>query len=178
MNAKGYIFAGLAIYPGTTLNTLVRTTDGGETWSDIRSNSLMTGDPVDLAVDEKGMIYVIFSSSGLFRSEDDGKTWRAMNAGLDISTSRYVSVGPDGSIYLCMGFNVYKSTDKCESWNLIFTRHFTDDTRDVLLNKAGDIFVDYESGIAVSTDAGLNWSYYGYGGGAQTFHSFVPILAD
>lgn len=83
------------VYAGVEDAALFRSTDGGQTWHELSGLRRGTSghlwhpgaggiclhaillDPVN-----EGRIFVAISSAGVFRTDDNGQTWRAMNRGL------------------------------------------------------------------------------------------------
>jgi hypothetical protein len=88
------------VYAGVEDAALFKSTDGGKTWKEL---SALRGHPtgakwqpgaggmaVHTIILDKlnpGRIYVAISAAGVFRSDDDGETWKAINQGL---SSEYI----------------------------------------------------------------------------------------
>jgi photosystem II stability/assembly factor-like uncharacterized protein len=104
----------VAVLPGqyqtlyaATANGLQRSADGGKTWADVTSFNGQNVTALATDADDGGALYVATDLGGLFKTGDDGKTWK--NLGLvgrpinNVAASRravYVSVtGPRASIY-------------------------------------------------------------------------------
>ncbi len=100
------------VYAGVEDAALFRTTDGGQTWQELpglrghgsgkywqpgaggmglHTILLDPGDPE--------RIYIAISAAGVFRTDDSGQTWRAINRGL---TSPYVLPDPNAEVGHCV----------------------------------------------------------------------------
>jgi len=81
---SGLVLAGLA--PTTGSGTLYRSTDGGDTWSEVASLSGLSVYDIEFASD--GTAY-IGTMDGVWKSVDDGQTWTAMNLGIGVNDQTY-----------------------------------------------------------------------------------------
>ena len=82
------------VYAGVEDAALFRTTDGGHTWKELSSLRSAKGHLWQPGAGGMGLhtilldktnpkrIFVAISAAGVFRSDDDGKTWRPVNRGL------------------------------------------------------------------------------------------------
>jgi photosystem II stability/assembly factor-like uncharacterized protein len=83
------------VYAGIQDAALFRTTDGGKSWQELpglrghKSASVwqpgaggMCLHTILLDSSHPGRIFIAISAAGVFRTDDDGKTWRPMNRGL------------------------------------------------------------------------------------------------
>ncbi|MDW8240738.1 MAG: hypothetical protein RMM98_14100 [Acidobacteriota bacterium] len=112
----------VASSPGQTRGRLFRTTDGGNSWTNITGN-LPDRFPADLVVDptNDAIVYVTFSGFGtshVFKSTDGGLSWQDIGAGLpDVPTNALVvdPLWPD-HLYVGNDLGVYVSTDGGRSW--------------------------------------------------------------
>ncbi|GEM_PF-569549 len=73
-----------------------------------------------VAPDEKGTIYLGCDVGGIYRSDDFGRSWRIINAGLGNTYVAAIAVDPSNPSVVYAGTHggVYKSTDKGEHWAL------------------------------------------------------------
>jgi photosystem II stability/assembly factor-like uncharacterized protein len=115
---------------------ILRSADGGVTWSDMAVGQL-PGDAVvsDLEVKpDDGRVVLAATSQGLFRSADGGTTWTASNQGLPHTAIRELALAPSApaTVYLTLATT---SRDQ-DPWN---------------------------GGVFVSQDAGLTWEARGTG---------------
>ncbi len=110
-----------------------KTTDGGTSWTPIADN--LPGLTPSLAVDAIALdptnpdrVYVVIYQSGLYRSDDAGRSWtHVYNGDLHVRTN----IGPDGDrtvllinpldprmLYLTTDLGVQRSTDGGQSWQV------------------------------------------------------------
>jgi BNR/Asp-box repeat len=99
------------VYAGVEDAAMFRSTDGGKSWQELPG---LRGHPtgpnwmpgagglgvhtIVLDGKHKGRMFVAISSAGVFRSDDAGKTWKAMNKGLK---SEYIP-DPDAEVGHCV----------------------------------------------------------------------------
>lgn len=133
------------VYAGVEDAALFKSTDGGMTWKELKGlRTHATGNrwqpgagglglhTIVLDPNDPQRLYVAISAAGCFRSDDGGETWRPANKGL---SSKYlpdpdVEVGfcvhnlsmnparPE-RLYMQLHWNVMRSDDGAESWQLV-----------------------------------------------------------
>ena len=113
---------------GTSAGQLFLSTDGGNSWS----RWAQLGDGDDYVLDHvafdpsrPGTIYasawsVVTTGGDLFRSTDDGKTWRAL-AGMHGKSIRAMTLAPSDSSTIVVGAldGVFRSHDRGDTWDRI-----------------------------------------------------------
>jgi len=131
------------VYAGIEDAALFRSTDGGQTWRELPGLRDAKGHlwqpgaggmclhTIVLDSQNPERIFVAISASGVFRSDDAGKTWRPMNRGLK---SKYELPDPDAEVGHCVHriamhqsrpnvlfmqkhWDVMRSDDAGESWH-------------------------------------------------------------
>ncbi len=131
------------VYAGVEDAALFRTTDGGQTWHELPGLRSVKGNlwapgaggmclhAILLDPGHPERIFIAISAAGAFRTDDAGKTWRAVNRGLK---SQYEIPDPDADVGHCVHsiamhrsrpnvlfmqkhWDVLRSDDAGESWN-------------------------------------------------------------
>ena len=130
------------VYAGVEDAALFRSTDGGRTWQELAGLREVKGNlwqpgaggmclhTIILDRTNPQRIYIAISAAGAFRTDDGGKTWRAVNRGLQ---SKYELPDPDADVGHCVHriamhpsrpnvlfmqkhWDVLRSDDAGESW--------------------------------------------------------------
>ena len=133
------------VYAGIEDAALLRSTDGAQTWHelsglrDVKGNLWQPGaggmclHTIMLDRSNPQRMYIAISAAGTFRTDDAGKTWRAINRGLK---SKYELPDPDAEVGHCVHriamhpsrpnvlfmrkhWDVMRSDDAGESWHEI-----------------------------------------------------------
>ena len=176
---------------GGDLNGLLRTTDGGNTWTAI-TDPLLVGEHIS-AVASRGDTLLAGANNffaggggGLFRSIDAGASWNEITgAGLGLPNGSVDDLAGDpsdqGRLYVALeGDGVYRSGDTGGNWTQISNNDATlnaamqasTNTRIAVASDAR-VYVLVVSGAAVSyigfsTDQGANWTQMDIPGTAET----------
>ena len=133
------------VYAGVEDAALFRSSDGGQTWQELAGLRDVKGSlwqpgaggmclhTIMLDPSHPERMFVAISAAGAFRSDDSGKTWRAINRGLK---SQYELPDPDAEVGHCVHriamhparpnvlfmqkhWDVLRSDDAGESWHEI-----------------------------------------------------------
>ena len=110
-NSKGYI------YVGTWTNSILRSTDNGTTWSQIKIKSYPIDQIADIYIDGKDKIYLTMSNYGIYMSVDDGETWTSSCKNIaNPSILNYIT-DDDQNVYVgSVGDGVHISSDGGYNW--------------------------------------------------------------
>lgn len=151
---------------------LYRSTDGGETWTNISAKKGLpkgvwgiTG--VAFAPSNTDRIYALIENAngGLFRSDDAGETWQQMSNDNNIRQRAWyytkVFVDPKNpDVVYCPNVNFMRSKDGGRTFQSLRTPH--GDHHDLWIDpENGDrMIVADDGGAQVSFDGGANWSTY------------------
>ncbi|WP_372934852.1 sialidase family protein [Mariniphaga sediminis] len=112
--------------------------DGGKTWRPVNEGMGFDSPVTSMVLDQGSApnnrtIYAAVYNKGVYKSVDDGKSWKLKNTGIDGSTCAFeLTMAADGSLFLTVsptpkhtdgvkgrGYYsgaIYKSTNKAESW--------------------------------------------------------------
>lgn len=155
VNQSGHIFAGTARFGN---DTLLRSTDGGETWLPTNLARYVG----NLAINANGYIFAC-SGPDLYRSADSGSSW--VNVRPDSVGGYYgnVAFSPVGGIFLTeyepgevgMYSRIWRSTDKGYSWTIARPWSFGI-YRPLATNSKGHVFAA-SSEVIRSTNSGMTW---------------------
>ncbi|MGA2669748.1 MAG: hypothetical protein ABSF32_12675 [Ignavibacteria bacterium] len=162
---------------GDTLQGIYKTTDDGESWSDVRSNVKYipwTGDYFnEIAVDPKNPNIVIAAAIEMVRTTDGGKNWTKVNS-IDVHMDHKALLwSVDGkTLWDCNDGGLSVTTNEGVNWNtetnvLPITQFYYFDIGDNDHNViAGGV---QDNGFIVTTDGGYSWNFKlgGDGGGAS-----------
>jgi len=164
---------------------LFKSTDGGDTWSEITRNpGLPAGidGRIGVAVSpaDSNRVYAIIENreGGLFSSSDAGQTWTLVNGGRNIRQRAFyythVTADPTNAdtVYV-LNVGLFKSTDGGRT----LTNFAFGDSHELWIDPADPAHMMHamDGGGAVSTDAGATWSRRDYPT-AQYYH--VVATAD
>ncbi|MBI2568931.1 MAG: hypothetical protein HYV63_18070 [Candidatus Schekmanbacteria bacterium] len=156
----------VTVYAGGNSSKLLRTTDGGTTWSRL-GGDLFDQWPEPLASGgEPGTIYV--RSNGLFRSRDDGATWTRLDTGGCIGGGgepAAVAIDPGDPTRLLAGLSyadLCRSTDAGASWARVNLPETTGSYLGEIAfdpSRTQDVYLSIRGTVPwKSTDGGSNWA--------------------
>jgi photosystem II stability/assembly factor-like uncharacterized protein len=138
-----------------------RSTDNGSTWSGY--DTLGTGSVYAFAGCKDGSILLGTEKTGIFKTHDEGKTWKPVNSGMPNVQTGVSSISGLPGGFMCAGttqFGSYVSTDFGATWNRNFPGHATNVTR-IIVHPAGRIFAAskdyYYPYFEYSDDGGNHW---------------------
>ena len=170
---RGYLFA------GTENREVVRSSDGGSTWTDVGDVQLS---PIiwSLGVDSLGMVFAGTDFRGLFRSTDDGSSWLASS----LTTQRIscVLLTSQGKAFAgAWDEGIYRSTDGGAVWTLVGAPgqkvRAIIETAEGILIAASDTTVQ-EGRLYRSIDGGDTWFRIGTGLSSGVVHSLESVSAE
>jgi photosystem II stability/assembly factor-like uncharacterized protein len=153
-------------------SVVVRSVDGGVTWTDITATLEQGTEYNDVDIDANGAIYLsgghpVFPNNvvGVQKSTDNGATWQEMSVNFPVKYVNSLAIHPSNSNMLYAateGGGVYSSTDAGATWDYnIVNSGFFGGCRIVVLNpnNPSQLFATYYGiGVTTSNDAGINWT--------------------
>lgn len=175
---KNNLFAGdiskLAVSP-THQNELFATADkagifqsvdNGTTWQHLDIPTFLTNNPHVIAINpNNGDEIFIGTDDGIYKSTNDGKTWKVMNNGLAQGHIRAIAINPQNpnEIYVAVDkSSLYKSTDGGKKWKVASTglgTYYSIDLIAINPQKPATLMIGIGAWIAKSIDAGAHWNF-------------------
>ena len=151
---------------------LWRSTDGGDTWTDLRSrlplpaSALLGKIGVSASAARPGRVWALIESDaegGLYRSDDFGETWTLASGRQELRYRPwyYMHVFADpqdeDTVYVC-NLGMWKSSDAGESFKRMSTPH--GDNHDLWIDPRDNrrMIQSNDGGANVSFNAGASWS--------------------
>jgi photosystem II stability/assembly factor-like uncharacterized protein len=149
-------------------SALYKSTDGGDTWTEIEGNGFAAGTLGRIGVTvaaNSSRIYAIVEANngGLYRSDDAGTTWSLVNASWDLRGRpwyySHIFADPRNAeeVYV-FSFGAYRSTDAGKSFSTIETPH--GDYHDLWIDPGNPrrMIVGNDGGATISNDDGESWT--------------------
>ena len=168
---------------GPSHTKLYKSLDEGKTWTEITSNPLTTGRiGVAVAMHTRGQrIYLVGAAkenaSGLFRSDDQGTTWKHMAGddtrigGRDYICGVWVDTQNPDVLYT-LSTAAYKSADGGQTFIAFKGAPGGEDMHDIWIDPTDSkrMLFGVDQGAAITFDGGLAWSSYYALPVAQVYH--------
>jgi len=168
---------------GPSHTKLYKSLDEGKTWTEITSSPLTTGRiGVAVAMHTRGQrIYLVGAAkenaSGLFRSDDQGATWKHMAGddtrigGRDYICGVWVDTRNPDVLYT-LSTAAYKSTDGGQTFIAFKGAPGGEDMHDIWIDPTDSkrMLFGVDQGAAITFDGGLAWSSYYALPVAQVYH--------
>ena len=147
---------------------IFRTTDGGESWSEVDLETNAVKDKFTHIIYPRDDPSTLFTfglnwddtsqNSGFFKSTDVGETWTPFAEELKYNLIRYFDVSSDGTIIYAVGeMEIFKSTDSGTTWSKYDLQTsgyaveiFPDDADRVLFSRVGGVYLT-EDGLQTET---------------------------
>ncbi len=158
LNDSGHIFlAGQPAY---------RSTDNGYNWAAL--NNGLSDEARSIAINDSGHIFAgswgeYSSTSGIYRSTNNGDSWSFVKPGFRVNFSKNIVINNNGDIIVgSWGYGIWKSTDNGDTWNQNNSGlgHYYVRSMHIALN--GDVYAGLDGGgIYRSTDEGESWMQVG-----------------
>ena len=153
---------------------LFKSTDGGDTWSELTRNpglpkGVIGKIGVTVSPAAPGRVWAVVENDegGVFRSDDDGATWKRTNADRKIRQrafyySRIYADPKDKDRVYVLNTSMYRSTDGGVTFNNVFAPH--GDNHDLWIdpNDPDRMINANDGGGTVSTNAGKSWTSLNY----------------
>ncbi len=123
-----------------------------------RSLAPLEGGTVNALLEKDGVIYAGTSTTGIFTSSDNGKTWRAASNGLgNLVINALATAG--GNVLAATNNSVYRSSDGGQNWTI--TAVGRNQVVRALEVRNGVVFTNGAGSVYRSTDQGQSWELRG-----------------
>ena len=152
-----------ALYVGLRRGIL-RTTDGGATWTSLHSTGAFTVFAIDPS--NPATIYTGSAGFGVNKTTDGGVTWPPVNSGLQDSFQNLLvyslAINPSSpsTVYAGTAGGVFKSTDGAASWAAASTGLTSSTVRALAIDPASTstIYAATNGGVFKSVNGGTSWA--------------------
>jgi photosystem II stability/assembly factor-like uncharacterized protein len=167
-------------------SALWKSTDGGDTWTNISANDGLPGGlwgivGVSVSPVNSDRVYAIIENDkgGVYRSDDAGKTWRKMNDDRNLRQrawyySRIYADTKEADVVYVMNVDYHRSKDGGKTFQSYEAPH--GDHHDLWIAPEDNqrMIIADDGGAQVSFDAGENWSTYHN----QPTSQFYRVITD
>lgn len=150
---------------------IYKSTDAGSFWEEVRGGVNIYAVAIDPGDDR--IVY-----AGVYKSTDGGNIWRKMSIiGRFGNTSDFaIDQKHPEVIYAINGYNIFKSTDSGETWELIPKGIRCQVAIDPV--QTDTVYASGRDGVCKSIDAGETWELMGRGLPKGPFVTARPVLID
>lgn len=146
---------------------LVKSTNGGESWTDITPPNLAENFLYRVAVSPRdhNIIFVCSDMNGILRSINGGETWEEINEGVTGMNTRALSVAFDSSSGVFyhgrLGGGIYRSFDNGDHWEKISYQITAPQIYDLAANyrNPDTLYTTTLNGLYMSIDGANSWEY-------------------
>lgn len=153
------------VYAGTAGGWVLRSTDGGSTWS----RTAPTGDDSIYGIAAHGGRVIVTRRTGILRSADGGATWEAEGVAQGITGPIRVAIDPTTPDVVLLGTDtgLLRSTNAGASWNAV-TLPLGTSVGDIVFDPAvpGAVYVANNTGAVISSNHGASFTAYNQGLGS------------
>ena len=171
---EGWIAGGGYYWPGILLHT----TDGGNTWTTVLSDSSYALFSVFFTDIDNG--WVVGSNGVILHTHDGGSSWEHASSGLASTCVSFLAINSNDQLFAVVYKEedsmsslfsvVYRTSDKGNTWARLPAPWGTTRIKYMDFNSSGNVFVITGTDVFRSVDDGDNWQTVG---GTQSFSCFA-----
>jgi len=153
-------------------------------WQQTKGIDSGTGAVRAFAINSSGHIFAGTYGDGVFRSTDNGDSWRPVNTGLTSTIVLALAINSSGHIFAgTYGGGVFRSINNGDSWRPVNTGLTSTIVLALAINTSGDIFAGTAAfypnlgGVFRSTNNGDSWTAANIGLPSNNLYPSVQSLA-
>lgn len=143
-----------------------RSGGGSTNWADTGLTG--TGAGIQhLTVSSRGHVFAVTRGQGLYRSTNQGRTWKPVNSGLTTNSHQMIAFDSSGTCFLGGEGGVATSSDAGRHWVERNQGLASSNVRAFAVTSAGTVFAASEGGsnsVFRTYDLGASWTSLGFGG--------------
>jgi len=153
-SAKDSVFRPNGNKPGL-VNSVLKSTDGGQTWQNISEGLPEIEQPVNFFAGESDLYLNV--KNVMYRSKSNliSPVWEKEN--LPDPHSASIAFNRSGIMAFNYKGQIYQKTPATQTWSPIHTNFSKHSMRTVFETSDGTVFLGYDHGLYKSTDKGINW---------------------
>jgi len=141
------------VYAGTTANTVLKSTNSGDSWTQIYAN-----DSAVIKLFTNNNIIFVSTQVGIFASTNNGTSFNIKNAGLNTPTEHAHSFYADGNrLYIGTDYSIYYSTNGGNFWIDVVNNVFSNPPYTVAASSPYVFAGASNNAFYVSADNGSTW---------------------
>lgn len=147
---RAFAFAGGWVFAGTSGYGVLRSDDGGRTWTE--ANTGLRSAVYDLQAAADGTVYA-GTAGGVFRSDDGGTAWHRMDTGLTTLAARALALDARARPYAATPSGLFRWNADAQTWEALSPANFPA-FRDLAFGPDGALYAGYYAGIYRLSPAG------------------------
>ncbi len=141
----------------TTRDGLYESLDDGISW--FFSSPGIKAQQISVFASNDTYMFTGTISNGVFRSDDNGASWEAINNGLESLNTKSIHdiVALNNTVIIGTSSGIYKSTDNGDSWTIKLNPGINQGPQNLAYDNGVLVTTASEDGVYISTDLGETW---------------------